>query len=201
MKDYQFRYGRFQASNHIVSLIGVTVMLAVGIYGMVRPNSLLLVSIGWFLMASFLLLITVFPYFEKFSIKKDQIKTIKLWKKDKVNIPERVVIIVSPAHIAPLNSIQSVELKGVPALSIVLPEKPEQLLETIHGKDQHGRYTNISIERRLEWKFIYSFAMTEELLDKILSLYDVEKIIVPESLSEKLAIDRQRYDVFIDKGY
>ena len=86
MKDYQFRYGRFQASNHIGSLIGVTVMLAVGIYEMVLPDSLLLVSIGWFLMAFFLLLITVYPYFEKFSIKKDQIKTIKLWKKDKVNI-------------------------------------------------------------------------------------------------------------------
>lgn len=147
------------------------------------------------------------PNREQFAISKNIITVVKGRKPIQVEIPLKVTLIISYADICPpfarrsatSMAKQSYSLRGKYAVSILQKMPLEFTLQRLH-QNLAKRYTNSSIQNDFGNKFIYSFVCDQILLNQLLDCWHCF-VVIPKSLTNKVFLNSQLIEVFIDPDY
>lgn len=199
-----YRYGKFRFGDYWGSWEVILIFIFGSIACFMFGDSIIL-SIYPIICAVVRLSSILLPNRERFSIDGDII-TIKIGKKIRQKtIPKDAVLVISQVDIRPpLSGRSAVEkqthiLKDKYAVSILQNMSLESALHYLH-LDYAQEYTTSMIEDHFVYRCLYSFVFDEDLLNRL--LYDKEYlVIIPESLADKVSIDRQKVKTYIDVGF
>ncbi len=198
------RYGKFKFKYYIINWLVVIVLFVIVITNILYKAPFITIFI--FLLLGIGKTVSVLlPYREKFYFDGKSITNVNGKKTNKIELPSQFVAVVSIADVCtPIAKKVSLGnrtyiLKDKYAISILQENYVDNVLEQLHKKYVY-RYTNCWIGYNLKDEFIYSFVFDQELLEDFLSDKECD-IIIPESLCEKVKIDKHNIKVYVDKGY
>lgn len=195
-----WRYGKIRLSDCLPTI--VIILLSLGV-GFVAYALRLFAEGSLFFIAAFLTFLSIlYPYLERFSIVGNVIISKKLFCSLNIVIPPKSVVVITRADVCPVLSRQSILLKDRFAVSILQDMSLDNALKLIHGKFQSQfMYTNTTIEKTVdEYKFMYSFVLTEGLLKEVLQNTECF-LIIPKSVKENIITDNLSIRVYIDSNY
>ena len=199
------RYGKFRFSDYISGWIAILITLGLTIAGILTDIKiyllvcpiLVLISMAW----------SIYKLnSESFSISGDEIIITRGKKEEKIFIPLNPTLIVSYADVCPplakriSYGLPTYMLKGRYAISILNNMPLETAMEKLH-KNYVRKYANSTVEEVFNGQlFVYSFVGNQQILDELLNNRNCQ-IIIPQSLLNKIPIDTQQSNVYVDNGY
>ena len=207
-----YRYGKFSFSDHIIAVIGSVILCGMGIGSLILrflkiSNVSYVYGIGVIVVCFVWNMAILIPYAERFRICNDTIITQGLFRTEKVDIPDDISIVISyldnsthlarrsAAHVSP----QVFILQGKYMVSILKRVPMPTLLEKLHSPLVNP-YTNSTVMDSFCSEFIYSFVWNQMLLDQIIQNRNCS-IVIPKSLSGRLAVNTSSAEIIIDDGY
>ena len=199
------RYGKFRARDYISAWLVIAFLLVSIIVGLLTDTAFYWLVIP-FLGTLMMLWSVVEPNRECFSVSNRIITSFKGKKTEKLEIPSSPILVFSRADIcaSSIKNIcfgnQSYWLRGRYAVSILQHVSAETALQCLH-RNHAKAYTNTSIECTFEVnQFVYSFVCDQVMLNEW--IYSEKcKLIIPESLIDKIRVHTSKIDVYVDKGY
>ena len=199
------RYGEFQFNDYCASWVGIATLLIFAVASLVLNMhcmfavfpSLYAIIWTWTILA---------PNIEKFSISSEKIIVKKGRKKEEIPIPSKLCLVVSNVDICPPLAIRTPIgnethiLKDKYAVSVLQAMPLEDALMGLHRNNMH-KYTTSTIQRSFDdCRYIYYFVCDRVLLDKLIDNRECQ-LIIPESLLERVPINRGKVNLHIDVGY
>ena len=198
------RYGEFRPVDYCISWIVIAVLVFFSIGSMILELSFLFIAFPLVLAAARLWAILA-PHREKF-IMCDHSITVLLGKKRRtIILPPELTLVVSYVDICPPLAVctaignETHILKDKCAVSILQKMPLDAVIEALH-RNQIRRYTTSIVQRAFDdYRYIYSFVCDPSHIDWLIANQKC-LLIIPESLQEKIAVDRRNVDVHIDAG-
>lgn len=198
------RYGKFRLKNHVGNCCMDLLLVGIGIIGITIGHA----RIGGALFICFSMLdfiVNLIPYREKFSVNQTSLILYKGRATEEKFFPAKMTVVLSYADMC--NDLaksvtlvnQTYMLKGEWAISLLEDVPVNKVIDCLHGNGA-WRYTNCWVEELLKKHFIYSFVCNQSVLEKV--LYDKNfTLIIPETLLDKINIQRIKGEIYIDKGF
>ncbi len=192
------RYGKFRFGDYWGSWLAVIVYLAfaampvkldISIWYCLVPAACAVARL-WAIIA---------PNCERFTIGENAITVSKWGKKQEIALPTELTLVISYADIRPPLTPQPSGggkthiLKDKYAVSVIRKMPLHCALVRLRGI-----YVQSAIQS--VYTFFYSFVCSQTLLEKLLANRNC-LLIVPESLSEKVSVDSDMANVYIDVGH
>ena len=199
-----YRYGKFMPGDYCLSWVGIAVLLLFSI-GSIMLEISFLFAIFPLVYALVWLWVILSPHREKF-IMCDNSITILLGKKTRtVILPTELTLVVSYADVCPPLTLrtaignQTHILKDRYAVSILQKIPLDAVMEALH-RNQIYKYTTSIVQRVFDdYHYIYGFVCNQAQIDRLIANRKC-LLIIPESLQEKISVDKSIVDVHIDFG-
>ena len=199
------RYGEFRFNDYCASWIGIAALLIFAVVSLALKLHFLL-AVFPSLYAIIWIWTVLAPNIEKFSISSEKIIVKKGRKKEEIPIPSKLCLVVSNVDICPPLAIRTPTgnethiLKDKYAVSVLKAMPLEDALMGLHRNNMH-KYTTSTIQRNFDdCRYIYCFVCDRVLLDKLIDNRECQ-LIIPESLLERVPINRGKVNLHIDVGY
>ena len=200
--DYR-RYGDFQVSDYVGSLVGIALLFIFAATSFVVDLQIFFVIFP-LSYALFWLWSISSKLCERFIISANML-TIKGRKAQTIVLPEELTIVVAYADVRPPFAMRTAAgnethiLKNKYSVSLLHRTPTPLVIEAIH-RGFIQKYTNSSVEDSVGTWLIYSFVDDASLLHEIIH-HRTCNVIVPESLTLCIPIEIDNSIVYVDKGH
>ena len=199
-----YRYGKLKLSDYCISWVCIAVLLFFSIGSIILNLSFLFVAFPLIYAAVWLWAILA-PHRERFIMDESSI-TVLLGKKTRtIALPSELTLVVSYADVCPPLAFRTATekqthiLKDKYAVSILHKMPLDIATEALHRNQIHN-YTTSTVQRAFdESLYIYGFVCNQSQIDRLIANRNC-LLIIPESLQEKISVDRSVVDVHIDYG-
>lgn len=196
------RYGKLRIADYSISWMMLGLMLVFIVLCLILKLSAVYIIVP--VLYILVLIYSIWnPNREYFEINGDMINIKKGKREKKIQIPKEFSIIISPIDVCPPLSVRTAEgnrthiLEGKYAVSILAKMDMRELVEKVH-RGHIKQYTTSTIKNNFEeYKYIYSFACNDNLLNEILNEREVN-LLIPKSMYEKVALKKYDLEIFID---
>ena len=201
------RYGKLLFSDWLRILLPILLLVCMSVLGAVLNLSAFMISIP-LIYAMLFIAVIVFQVCEKFTISEGSIAVYKLLKKNNVELPDKMLLIVSHAEICPFlvatgpfRENGTKVLKNQYAISILRDTTIEEALSILR-KSLFKKPTATNIRQIFyEYRYVYSFVFNNTLLQELIHNKEAT-IIIPKSLSAKISLNNiTASNVYIDENY
>ena len=196
------RYGKFRFGDYTASWAVIVVMLLFSIAALVLAQPLWLTALPAAFAAVWLWAI-LSPQRESFILSRGSITVFRGRKSRTIDLPSDITIVASYADICPPLTARTAVgnrthiLKDKYAVSILQETSLAAALEGLH-RNCMKTYSSSWIQTVFEgYRYVYSFVCDQAMLDELTANRRC-LLIIPESLADKIAVDTDAANVYID---
>ena len=199
------RYGKRQFSHLLRIILPIFLLFCMSILGVILDAPAFTIGAP-LIYAIVFILMSVTQDYEKFTINKDSIIAYKLFKKREIELPNKMLLIVSHAEISPLlvpsspfKEVGIKVLKNQYAISILQDTTVEEVLSLLH-KSLFKKPTATTIRQIFYgYRYVYGFVFNDTLLKELIGNKEAT-MIIPKSLSDKISLKNIAVkNVYIDE--
>ena len=180
------RYGQFNINNYILYIILSSLMFLGGLFSLVLTEAkwigifVMIVSIFW-------VIEILLPYCETFSIHTDEI-TVRVGNRERyIQLPKKLIIVISLMDIREKMGNQSYVLNGKYSLTLLENLSAEDFVQRYRAT-KASKYTASVLEEKFTNYFLYSFVYDPFVMKQILDGCQCT-IILPKSIADVLGDD------------